>query len=203
MAQVESGIAKLALQRVAGIFVLPRTHQPGEAVQSFFIEAQRLADLARGGASAIGNDVGGHGRAELAVALVDILDGLLALIAAGQVEIDVGPLAALFREKALEEQLHADGIDRGDAERITDRAVGRRAASLHQDVLLAAVLHDVPDDEEISGELELLDQRQLAFDLAAGALPEFALSGAQITIARAFLVRSRRKESMVSPSATG
>ena len=40
MAQVESGIAKLALQRVAGIFVLPCTDQPGKTVESFFIEAQ-------------------------------------------------------------------------------------------------------------------------------------------------------------------
>ncbi len=97
MAQVKSGITKLALQRVAGILVLPRAHQPGEAAQGFFIEAERFADLACGGATAIGNDVGSHGGAELAVALVYILNGLLALIATGQVEIDVGPLATFFR----------------------------------------------------------------------------------------------------------
>ena len=68
------------------------------------VEAQRLAHFARGRAAAIGDDVGGHGGAELAVALVDVLDDALALVAAGQVEIDVGPLAALFREEALEEQ---------------------------------------------------------------------------------------------------
>ena len=139
-------------------------------VERFGIEAERLADFARGGAAAIGDDVGGHGGAEFAVALVDILDGALALIAAGQIEIDVGPFAALFGEKALEQQIHADGIDGGDAERIADRAVGGRAAALHQDVLLAAEAHDVPDDQEIAGELELFDQRQLALDLLARAV---------------------------------
>ena len=98
-------------------------------------EAQRLAHLARGGAAAIGDDVGRHGRAELAEALVDVLDGALALVAAGQVDIDIGPLAALFGEEALEQQVHADGIDGGDPERIADGAVGGRAAALRQDVV--------------------------------------------------------------------
>ena len=47
MPQIEAGIAELALQRVAGIFVFPRTHQAGEAVERFAIEAERLAHLAR------------------------------------------------------------------------------------------------------------------------------------------------------------
>jgi hypothetical protein len=33
-----------------------------------------------------------------------------------------------------------------------------------------AEAHDVPDDQEIAGQLELFDERQLALDLAAGAL---------------------------------
>ena len=36
--------------------------------------------------------------------------------------------------------------------------------------LLAAEAHDVPDDQEIAGQLELLDERQLALDLPARAL---------------------------------
>ena len=106
-----------------------------EAVERFIVEAQRLADFARRRPSAIGDDVRSHGRAELAVALVDVLNDALALIAAGQIEIDVRPLAAFFGEKSFEEQFHPDGIDGGDSERITDRAVRGRAAALHQDVL--------------------------------------------------------------------
>ena len=64
---------------------------------------------------------------------VDVLDHPLAAVAAGQVEVDVRPLAALLGEEALEEQLHAHGIDGGDAEAVADRAVGGGAAALDQD----------------------------------------------------------------------
>ena len=72
-----------------------------------------------------------------AVALVDILNGTFTLVAAGQIEIDVGPFAALFGKKSFEEQFHAHGIDRRDAQRITDGAVGGRAAPLHEDIVLS------------------------------------------------------------------
>ena len=104
-----------------------------------------------------------------AVTLVDVLDDVLAFVAAGQVEIDVGPLAALFGKKTLEEKFHADGIDGGDAERVADGAVGGRSAALHENVLLAAEADQVPDDEEVSGEFEFLDEIQFVFDLVAGA----------------------------------
>ncbi len=128
-------------------------------------ERQRLADFARRAAAAIGDDVGGHRRAEPAVLLVDVLDDALAALAARQVEIDVRPLAALLREEALEQQVHRDRIDGGDAEAVADGAVGGRAAPLHQDVLLPAVVDDVPDDQEVAGEIELLDQVELTGDL--------------------------------------
>ena len=66
-----------------------------------------LPNLARRRPSAIGDDVCGHRRAQLAVTLIHILNRALALVAAGQIEIDVRPLAALLREEALEQQLHA------------------------------------------------------------------------------------------------
>jgi hypothetical protein len=47
----------------------------GQAVQRLGIEAQGLASFACRGASAIGNDVGGHRRAEFAIALIDVLNG--------------------------------------------------------------------------------------------------------------------------------
>ena len=134
---------------------------------SLLVERQRLAHFARGAAAAIGDDVGGHRRAQPAVLLVDVLDDALAAIAARQIEIDVGPLAALLRQEALEQQLHLDRIDGGDPEAVADGAVGRRPAPLHEDVLLPAVVDDVPDDQEVAGEIELLDQIELAGDLRA------------------------------------
>jgi hypothetical protein len=41
---------------------------------------------------------------------------------------------------------------------------------LHQDAFLAAEVDDVPDDQEVAREIELLDQRQLLLDLAPGAV---------------------------------
>ena len=38
---------------------------------------------------------------------------------------------------------------------------------MHEDVLLPRVIHDVPDNEEVPGELELLDQVELASNLEA------------------------------------
>ena len=71
----------------------------------------RALPTSRAADAAVGDDVGGHGGAEFAVTLVDVLDDLFAFVVGGQVEIDVGPLAAVFAEEALEEQFHADGID--------------------------------------------------------------------------------------------
>jgi len=111
-----------------------------------------------------------------------VLDDLLAPIAARQIEIDVGPLAALFRQEPLEQQIHADRIDRGNPEAVADGAVGGAAASLHEDVVPAAEIDDVPDDEEVAGELELLDEIELARNLRAGAIVTRAVAFARADV---------------------
>jgi hypothetical protein len=102
--------------------------------------------------------------------LEHVLDHRLALVARGQVDVDVRPLAALLGQEALEEQLHADGIDGGDAERVADRAVGGGAAALGQHPALAGEAGDVLHDQEVAGEVELPDHGQLVLELAAGAV---------------------------------
>ena len=173
MAEVEAGVGELALAGVFRVLVFPVADGRGQAPQGFGIEAQHLAHLARGRAPAVGDDVGGHGGAALAVAPVEVLDDALALLAGGQVEIDVGPLTALFGEEALEEQFHAHRVHGGDAQGVADGGVGGGAAALGQDALLAAEAHQVPHDEEVAGQVELFDERQFALDLAAGAGAEF------------------------------
>ena len=185
MVEVESGIVEVAVEGVVLVAQFPGGDGGGNFGERFGIEAESLAHFTRGHAVAIGDDVGGHGGAALAIALVEVLDDFFALVAAGQVEVDVGPLAALFGEKALEEKFHADGVDGGDAERVADGAVGGRSAALHENVLLAAVADDVPDDEEVSGEVELFDELQFVFDLAAGAGLQI-LRGAAVAIADTF-----------------
>ena len=71
--------------------------------------------------------------------------------------------------KRSKSRFHPDGVHCGNPERIADRAVGGRAASLDQNVLLAAEADQVPHNEEVAGQLEFFDQRQLALNLALGA----------------------------------
>ena len=113
-----------------------------------------------------------------AVALVDVLDDLLALVARGQIEIDVGPLAALFGEEALEEQLHLHRVDGGDGQGVADRGVGGRAAALGHDPFALAEPDDVPDDEEVAREIELFDEVELLLDLGLGAGGQGPVAGA-------------------------
>ena len=74
-------------------------------------------------------------------------------------------------KKALEQQIRARRIDRGDAERVTDRAVGGAAAALTQDFARARHLDDLARAQEIRRDLHALDHRQLFLDLLAHAAP--------------------------------
>ena len=163
--QVQVGVAEMPFGRIAGVLPFPRPHQARQAIQRHHLKSQRFAHLARRRLPAIGNHIGRHGRAQLAVALVDILNGALPLLAAGQVQVDIRPLAALLRQKALEQQIHPHRVHRRDPQRITHRAVGRRAAPLRQNATVPAEIHDVPNDQEIAVQRQLFDQRQFALDL--------------------------------------
>ena len=94
----------------------------------------------------------------LAVAAIDLLDHAFAAVAAGKVQIDVGPCLPAFAEEAFEEQIAGDGIAGGDAEAVADDAIGRAAAPLHENVVLAAIVRDIPDNEKVAGEAQAADQ---------------------------------------------
>src|SRR5262245_29363194 len=103
LAQVESGILKLPGERVFRIGVLPSAYQAGKLVECFWIERKHFADFARRRFSTIGDDIGAHGSAQFSIALINILDSAFALIAAGQIEVNVRPFAALLGEETFEE----------------------------------------------------------------------------------------------------
>ena len=169
-------------ERVVGVLELEVVHHLREPVDLRRVEVERLPHFPRRALAAVSDDIGRHRRAVLPVFLVDVLDDAFTAVAARQIQIDVGPLAAFFREEALEEQLHAHRIDGRDAQAVADGAVGGRAAPLHEDVVLAAEVHDVPHDQEVAGEIEFLDERQFAFDLRAGfvVIRAIAIAGADV-----------------------
>ena len=112
----------------------PAPDRGGKLLGHVLGQAERLADVAQRPLGAIAD----HRRAErgviAAVGLEHPLhDDLAALVL--EVDVDVGRLAALLGDEALEQQVVALGIDRGDAEHVADGRVRRRAAPLAQDVL--------------------------------------------------------------------
>src|SRR5712671_6319443 len=78
-----------------------------------------------------------------------------------EIDIDIGRLAALFRDEPLEQKIIAPGIDRSDAKYIADGGVGGRAAALAQNVLAAGETDDGIHRQKIRRVFESLDQLQL------------------------------------------
>ena len=105
-------------------------------------KAEDLADLADRGAAAIADDGAGDAGVVASVVLVDVLDHLLAPLVL-EIDIDVGRLAAIRGDEALEQQAAFARIDLGDAQAVADRRVRRRAAALAKNVLAAGVSDDV------------------------------------------------------------
>ena len=104
----------------------------GERRRDVFAQAHHLADFADRAARAVMDHGRGDAGAVAAVFLVDVLDHFLAPLML-EIDVDVGRLLALLGDEALEQQVAGRRVDRGDAEAITDRAVGRAAAPLAQD----------------------------------------------------------------------
>ena len=80
-----------------------------------------------------------------------------------EIHIDVGRLAALGIEEALEQDVDLHGIDRGDAKRKTHHGIGSRAAALAQDALAAGEFHDVVHGQEVMGDMAFGDENQFLF----------------------------------------
>src|SRR6202044_3588979 len=97
--------------------------------------AKHLAGFTRCRTMAIGRDIRHHRAPQLAITLIDVLNGALTVRLAWQVKINVRPLTAFEREEAFKQQIQADGIDDGDFERVTDNAIGSGTAALNQDVV--------------------------------------------------------------------
>ena len=125
--------------------------------------AERLGHVADRRPRPIGDDVGHLGGVMPAVALVHVLDDLFAAVTF-DVDVDVGRAIALGRQEPLEQQTQRHGIGLGDAERVAHRAVGRAAPALAEDVGPVAELDEVPHDQEVAGEPEVLDHVELVVD---------------------------------------
>ena len=154
---VEPGLAQALLGHPLAAHVADGGGERGGGVLR---QPHRLAHVAHGAAGAVGDDGGGDPGALAAVAPVDVLDHLLAPLML-EIDVDVGRLAALAGDEALEQEVDPGRIDGGDAEAVADRRVRRGAPPLAEDVLAVGVAHDVVDGEEIGGVVQLADQPEL------------------------------------------
>ncbi len=132
-------------------------------------KVQRPPNVTDRAAGLEGYEGAGHGGMIAAVALIDILDHLLAAQGV-EVDVDVGQAGALLGEKTLENQIVRQRVDRGDLQQVGHQRVGGRAAALATDTLRAGKAHDVPDDQEVVGQPKPADHGQLVVQRAAGAL---------------------------------
>ena len=167
MRRRESGrrfVALCSAATSASDAVLGAPDRLGEPRGDVLRKAHRLADLADRAAVAVADDGGGDGGAVAAVALVDVLDHLLAALVL-EVHVDVGRLVALGGDEALEQQVVLLGRDGGDAERVAQRGVGGRAAALAEDLLRHREADDLVDGQEVGRVAELRDQPELVGDL--------------------------------------
>jgi hypothetical protein len=150
-------------------FLRPAPHGLGERVEHVLAEPQRLADLADRGARAVADHGGGEPGTMAAVLFVDVLDHFFA---AGvlEVDVDVGRLAALGGNEALEQEIELGRVDRGHAQAEAHRRVGRGAAALAENALLTREADEVVDGQEVRRVAQLADELQLVLERGAHAV---------------------------------
>src|SRR5260370_17681811 len=186
MIQVEAYLLEVVFEVVGRTAPFSAVHYARELVEGLLIEAKGFAHLSRGRTVPIGDDIRRHRRAELTVALIYVLNGFFSLGSARQIEVDIRPLTAFFREKPLKEQFHSDRIDTCDSQGTADRAVCSRTAPLHENFLLAAKSNNVPDDQEVTGEVQLFNQCQFPLHLFFGAFKQFLVSFNRVAVLKSF-----------------
>ena len=102
-----------------------------------------------------------------AVALRHVVDHAVAAVHA-EVDVEVGHGDALGIQEALEQQVVAQRIEVGDAERVRDQRAGAGAAArADRHAVLARPADEVGDDQEVAGEAHLADDAELGLRGAA------------------------------------
>ena len=124
--EIEIKLLWLAFQR------RPRCSSPRSsrrAAGHILWQAERFADFPDRAARTIARDDGRQRRACPAVSLINPLNYFFTALML-EIHVDIGRLATLFAHKTLKQKSLPHRINRGDAEHVTDRGIGGRAAAL-------------------------------------------------------------------------
>ncbi len=138
----------------------------GQGIDPVERQSERLADIAHGGFWPVSNELGRHAGAVASVFLIDILNHFFATLMF-EVDVDIGGFVAILGDEPLEQDVDAIGVDGRDAQAVANDRVGRRAASLAEDLPGSGEANQVPHGQEVSRIIELVDDRQLALDQVA------------------------------------
>jgi hypothetical protein len=152
-------------------------HHFGDALDIGERDFEDAAHVFDGGARAEGIERDDLRHLLAAVLLRDVLDHFAAAVHA-EVHVDVGEADALGIEEALEEQTVLQRVDVGDLHRVADQAAGgRSAARAYRDAVIFRVADEVPNYQEVAGELHVLDHLDFAIQ-ALGVLGKIVLQSA-------------------------
>ena len=99
----------------------------------------------------------------IAVLLLDVLDHLAAALLA-EVDVDIGRFPAAFVQEPLEEQVVFQRADVAQIQRVGHQRADARSAGRGRNALLAGEADEVPDDQEVVGETQLVDHVQFAIE---------------------------------------
>ncbi len=159
---IEAAFAQAFVRRD---FVVPLAKRGRQCVDAIAGQAEGARHVAHCAAAVVLDRHRGQRGAFATVVVEDVLDHFLAAVVL-EIDVDVGPFLALFGDEALEQHADAVRVDRGDAQRVADGGVRRRAAALAQDVARPGEAHQVVDGEEIRFVAEPGDHAQFVFDQA-------------------------------------
>ena len=148
---------RLLLERIVERDAELERNQLGDAVDVAVAHAEHAPAIAHHGLRRHGAEGGDLRDAFGAVLALHIVDDAVAAVLA-EVDVEVGHRDALGIEEALEQQLVAQRIESGDAERVCDqRACARAAARTDRHAVRLRPVDEIRDDQEVAGEAHLDD----------------------------------------------
>jgi len=154
----------------------------GELVGARVAPLHDAADVAHHRARSHGAESGDLRDGLRPVFLFDVVDHPVAA-AFAEIDVEVGHRHTLRVEKALEQQVVAQRVEVGDAQRIRDQRPRARAAPrTHRHAVRLRPVDEIGDDEEVSGEAHLDDRPQLELQPRVVFLPLIAGLGAEIRL---------------------
>ncbi|MBP7747345.1 MAG: hypothetical protein KA383_14600 [Phycisphaerae bacterium] len=147
-------------------FVTPPIQCLRQHIHAIERQTERFTHIAHRRSRTIADDFRGDRRPLAPVFFVDVLKHFLPPFVL-EVDVNIRRLVAFATDEALEQQVDARRIDRGDAEAIAHRRVRGRPAPLTQNPALARKAHQVPDGEEVVLVFQLGDQGEFGVELAS------------------------------------